>query len=78
MLKTLEDNFSELDCGGDSGLSSKIEFSVGIDFYGNGAKWILDIDPTKASFSDFLKAIQDAPGIPKKFKEKAKEKIKSV
>ncbi len=44
MLKMLGDNLSEIQPGETAGISSRVEVSMGADLYGNGAKWILDID----------------------------------
>ena len=49
MLKILEDNLSEIqfDEEAGTGISSKIEVSIGTEIFGTGAKWVLDIDVTK-------------------------------
>lgn len=78
ILKTLEDHLSEIQFDEDTGISSKIEVSVGGEIFGTGAKWILDIDTGKASYSEILKAIQLAPGISNKRKKWAKSKIKKL
>jgi len=78
MLKILEDNLSEIQFDEGTGISSKIEVSVGTEIFGTGAKWVLDIDLTKVSYSDLLRAIQDASGIPDKWKKKAKSKLEKV
>jgi len=78
MLKILEDNLSEILFDEETGISSKIEVSVGTEVFGTGAKWILDIDIAKASYSDLLRAIQEAPGIPDRIKKKAKSKLEGV
>lgn len=78
MLKMLEDNLSKIQFDADTGFSSKIEVSVGGEIFGTGAKWILDIDTTKASYSGILKAIQLLPGIPPKIKEFAKSKVQKL
>lgn len=78
MLKILEDNLSEIEFDEGTGISSKIEVSVGTEIFGTGAKWVLDIDLTKVSYSDLLRAIQDASGIPDKWKNKAKSKLEKV
>lgn len=74
MLKMLADNLSEIQFGGGTGISSKIEVSVGAEIFGTGAKWILDIDTGKASYRDILKTIQQSPVIP----DKARKKIESM
>ena len=76
ILKMLEDNLSEIQFGEDTGVSSRIELSVGGQIFGTGAKWILDIDTSKASYSGLLEAIQLVRGIPPKIKEWAKSRIK--
>ena len=82
MLKILEDNLSEIqfeeEAGTGTGISSRIEVSIGTEIFGTGAKWILDIDVTKVSYSDLLQAIQQAPGIPNGIKKKAKTKLERV
>ncbi len=77
MLKTLEDNLHELQFDEDTGVSSKIEVSVGGEIFGTGAKWVLDIDTGKASYTEMLEAIQLLPG-PNKIKEKAKSKLQKL
>ena len=77
MLKMLEDNLSEFLFDEETGISSKIEVSVGTEILGTGAKWVLDIDLAKVRYSDLLRAIQDASGIPEKMKKKMMEKAKS-
>ena len=53
MLKILEDNLSEIqfdeEAGTETGtgISSRIEVSIGAEIFGTGAKWVLDIDVTK-------------------------------
>jgi len=80
MLKILEDNLSEIqfeeEAGTGTGISSRIEVSIGAEIFGTGAKWILDIDVTKVSYSDLLQAIQQAPGIPNGIKKKRKQNLK--
>ena len=85
MLKILEDNLSEIQfeeeeagtgTGTGTGISSRIEVSIGAEIFGTGAKWILDIDVTKVSYSDLLQAIQQAPGIPNGIKKKRKQNLK--
>jgi len=76
ILKTLEDNLSEIQFGEDTGVSSRIEVSVGAEIFGTGAKLILDIDTGKASYKEFLKAMLLAPGIPNKTKEKVEAKLR--
>ena len=84
MLKILEDNLSEIQFDEEAGtgtgtrISSWIEVSIGAEIFGTGAKWILDIDVTKVSYSDLLRAIQQAPGIPNGIKKKAKTKLERV
>jgi len=80
MLKILEDNLSEIQFNEEAGtgISSKIEVSIGAEIFGTGAKWVLDIDVTKVSYSDLLRAIQQAPGIPNGIKKKAKAKLERV
>ncbi len=78
MLKILGDNLSEIQFDEETGISSKIEVSVGAEIFGTGAKWILDIDVAKVSYSDLLRAIQEYPGIPPKLKKKAKSKLEGV
>ena len=77
MLKILEDNLSEIQFDEETGISSKIEVSVGAEILGTGVKWVLDIDLAKVRYSDLLRAIQDASGIPEKMKKKMMEKAKS-
>jgi len=60
------------------GVSSRVEVSIGADLYGNGAKWILDIDTTKSSYSDFLQVVQRTYGISKEIKKQAKSKIEKL
>ena len=78
MLKILEDNLSEIQFDEGTGISSKIEVSVGTEIFGTGAKWVLDIDLTKVSYPDLLRAIQEASGIPDKIKKKVKSKLVRV
>ena len=78
MLKMLGDNLSEIQPDETAGFSSRVEVSIGADLYGNGAKWILDIDTTKPNYSDFLQVVQRTPGIPKKIKEQAKSRIEKL
>jgi hypothetical protein len=77
MLKILEDNLNEITFDEDTGISSKIEVSVGTEIFGTGAKWVLDIDLTKGHYSDLLRAIQEASGIPDKVKKDMMVKAKS-
>lgn len=77
MLKTLEDNLSEIQFDEETGISSKIEVSVGAEIFGTGAKWILDIDVAKASYSNLLRAVQQAP-VSEKIKEKVRSKLSKV
>ena len=78
ILKTLEDNLSEIQFDEETGISSKIEVSVGAEIFGTGAKWVLDIDVTKVNYSDLLRAIQQAPEIPNGIKKKAKTKLERI
>jgi hypothetical protein len=78
MLKMLGDNLSEIQPGETAGISSRVEVSIGVDLYGNGAKWILDIDIIKPNYSDFLQVVQRTPGIPKNIKEQAKSRIEKL
>jgi hypothetical protein len=78
MLKILEDNLSEIQFDEGTGISSKIEVSVGTEIFGTGAKWVLDIDLTKVPYPDLLRAIQEASGIPDKIKKKVKSKLVRV
>lgn len=78
MLKILEDNLSEIQFDEGTGISSKIEVSVGTEIFGTGAKWVLDIDLTKVPYPDLLRAIQEASGIPDKVKKKVKSKLVRV
>ena len=53
MLKILEDNLSEIQfdeeagTGTETGISSRIEVSIGAEIFRTGAKWVLDIGVTK-------------------------------
>ncbi|MCW3138116.1 MAG: hypothetical protein OCU20_07010 [Methanophagales archaeon] len=55
MLKILEDNLSEIQFDEEAGtgtetetgISSRIEVSIGAEIFGTGAKWVLDIGVTK-------------------------------
>lgn len=78
MLKMLGDNLSEIQSDETAGVSSRLEVSIGADLYGNGAKWILDIDTNTPSYSDFLQVVQRTHGIPKEIKERAKSKIEKL
>ncbi len=78
ILKTLEDNLSEIQIDEDSVISSKIELSVGGNILGTGVKWVLDIDYTKGNLKEILEAIKLAPNIPNILKEKLKSKIKKL
>lgn len=78
MLKMLGDNLSEIQPDEKAGVSSRVEVSIGADLYGNGAKWILDIDTNTPSYSDFLQVVQRTHGIPKEIKERAKSKIEKL
>ncbi|MCD6207375.1 MAG: hypothetical protein J7J06_05200 [Methanosarcinales archaeon] len=78
MLKMLGDNLREIQPDETAGVSSRVEVSIGADIYGNGAKWILDIDTTKSSYSDFLHVVQRTSGIPKEIKERAKLRIEKL
>lgn len=87
ILKTLEDNMGEIKFEEeastlskleDTGISSKIEVSVGADVYGTGAKWILNIDTGKSSYIEALKAIEYAQGVPNRIKKRAKSKLKTL
>lgn len=77
MLKILEDNLSEIQFDDETGISSKIEVSVGAEVFGTGAKWVLDIDIAKVTHSDLLRAIQQVPGIPEKVKKKLEKMVYS-
>ena len=77
MLKILEDNLSEIQFDDETGISSKIEVSVGAEVFGTGAKWVLDIDIAKVTHSDLLRAIQQVPGIPEKVKKKHEKMVYS-
>ena len=76
MLKLLEDNLSEIQFDEETGISYKIQVSVGAEVFGNGAKWVLDVDPTKADYHDLLQAIQQASEIPDKIKGIVKKKLR--
>ena len=78
MLKVLEDNLNEIKFDEDTGVSSKIEVSVGTEVFGTGAKWVLNIDTGKSSYIEALKAIEYAQGVPDKIKEHAKSKLKTL
>jgi hypothetical protein len=75
ILKTLEDNLDKIQFGEDTGVSSNIELSVGGEFFGTGAKWVLNIDTGKFSYNEILEAIQLVPVIPDTVKGKAKSKL---
>ena len=77
MLKILEDNLSEIQFDEETGISSKIQVSVGAEILGTGVKWILDIDVAKASYSNLLRAVQQAP-VSEKIKEKVRSKLSKV
>ena len=77
MLKILEDNLSEIQFDDETGISSKIEVSVGAEVFGTGAKWVLDIDIAKVTHSDLLRTIQQVPGIPEKVKKKLEKMVYS-
>ncbi|MCD6457006.1 MAG: hypothetical protein J7K81_09510 [Methanophagales archaeon] len=77
MLKILEDNLSEIQFDEETEISSKIQVSVGAEIFGTGAKWILDIDVAKASYSNLLRAVQQAP-VSEKIKEKVRSKLSKV
>lgn len=78
MLKMLGDNLSEIQPDEKAGVSSRVEVSIGADLYGNGAKWILDIDTTKHNYLDFLQVVQRTHGISKEIKDRAKSKIEKL
>ncbi len=78
MLQMLEDNISEIQFDEETGVTSRIEVSVGAEVFGTGAKWILDIDTAKASYSELLQAVQRTPSIPNKIKEKAGLILKKI
>jgi len=77
MLKILEDNLSEIQFDEETEISSKIQVSVGAEIFGTGAKWILDIDVAKASYSNLLRAVQQVP-VSEKIKEKVRPKLSKV
>ena len=76
LLKILEDNLGEIEFYEETGISYKIQVSVGAEVFGNGAKWVLDVDPTKADYQDLLQAIQQASEIPDKIKGIVKKKLR--
>lgn len=78
ILKTLEDNLSGIQFDQETGVSSKIEVSVGGEIFGTGAKWVLDIDTSKASYKEILEAIQHYAGISEEKKEWVKSKIEKL
>lgn len=75
ILKTLEDNLNEMIFDEDTGISSKIEISVGTEVFGTGAKWVLDLDLAKASYKDILQSILNLPAVPDKIKVKVEKKL---
>ena len=77
MLKILEDNLSEIQFDEETEISSKIQVSVGAEIFGTGAKWILDIDVAKASYSNLPRAVQQVP-VSEKIKEKVRPKLSKV
>ncbi len=78
VLKTLEDNLDKIQFDQDTGISSKIELSVGAEIFGTGAKWVLDIDTGKASYDKILEAVRLAPGLPTKVRQKVESKLKKL
>jgi hypothetical protein len=76
ILKSIEDNFENLEFSEQDSVSSKIEISMGPDIFGFGAKWLIDIDTTKEGYVEILDKIQSIPNIPKKVKEFAIKKLK--
>lgn len=76
VLKTLEDNLDEIQFDQDTGISSKIELSVGAEIFGTGVKWVLDVDTGKASYGQILEAVRLAPGLPTKARQKVESKLK--
>ena len=75
MLKVLEDNLNEIRFDEDTGVSSKIEVSVGTEVFGSGAKWVMNIDTGKVDYDDMFSAMQFVPGIKTKIKNFVKSKI---
>ncbi|MGA9349297.1 MAG: hypothetical protein WBW48_10920 [Anaerolineae bacterium] len=78
ILKVLEDSLSDIQFDADTGVSSKIEISVGSEVFGTGAKWVVDVDIGNASYGEILEAIQRAPGIPNRVKDLAKSKLREL
>lgn len=78
VLKTLEDNLDKIQFDQDTGISSKIELSVGVEILGTGAKWVLDVDTGKASYGEILEAVRLAPGLPAKARQKVESKLKKL
>lgn len=78
ILKTLEDNLNEIIFDEDTGMSSKIEISVGTEIFGTGAKWVLDLDLAKASYKEILQSILSSPVVPEKIKGKVEGKLKKL
>ena len=78
VLKTLEDNLDKIQFNQDTGVSSKIEFSVGLEILGTGAKWVLDVDTGKASYGEILEAVRLAPGLPAKVRQKVESKLRKL
>lgn len=78
VLKVLEDNLRHTKFGEDTGVSSKIELSVGTELFGTGAKFVLDIDTGKASYAELLEKVAHLPGIPSKVKETLGRKMETL
>ncbi len=76
VAKTLENNLDKVQFDQDTGISSKIELSVGAEIFGTGVKWVLDVDTGKASYGQILEAARLAPGLSTKARHKVESKLK--
>jgi len=76
LIKTITDNLDELQFDENIGLSTNIEFSIGAEILGTGAKWAINIDPTKIDYEEITSRIQQSTKVPNNIKEKILKKIK--
>ena len=78
LLKILADNIDKIQFDADTGISSKIEISIGAQILGCGAKLVYDIDTSKTDYHELLKNINSTVGVPEKVKKMIKSKIESL
>ena len=73
ILKTFEDNIKDVTLKKKSGVSSKIQLSIGGKFLGTGAQLIYEFDVNDHSYKEVLNKIKNLENVPLKLKNKAQK-----